>query len=207
MGVRSCGYEACIWLGSYSDYSSTRTRHKLYGHSPVWKGLDSNNLSHTPHLCGRSPVWDVLFSNVWPSKSRSRSRSTTFARRPCDGKCQNLQSSTFLRFSFSLWFDRPARTNLTYRRIDTETDKPTAIGKTLQICLTTNRQSKGTRQVDDSTNSRWCGPYCEQIDCRVCSGKSARWSRNTNGYTGSPAVGPTGALVRTVVGWMIRAEH
>ena len=39
-------------------------------------------------------VLDINLLNLWPSKSRSRSRSTTFVITPFNGKCKNLQKSS-----------------------------------------------------------------------------------------------------------------
>ena len=44
-------------------------------------------------MCACSHRFRDIRIIIWPSKSRSRSRSTIFALTPFDGKCENLQKS------------------------------------------------------------------------------------------------------------------
>ena len=65
---------ACVWLGSYSECSSTCTRH-------TWMGV----------YCYEK----VSILNLCPSKSKLKSQSTFFAMMTFDFKCQNVQTSFF----------------------------------------------------------------------------------------------------------------
>ena len=51
-----CGGQACVWLGSYSENSSTRTRHTCTGVCHCGK---YSNARTRHNLHGRSPLWEV----------------------------------------------------------------------------------------------------------------------------------------------------
>ena len=133
---------------SPSSYLNSHSS-QLNGRLLLWASLFlANELlwvqqnSHSSQLHGWSPLWEGVDLNLRPSKSRSRSRSTTFTTMSLVGKRNNLQK-TFFRFLIfvKVWHGRtivtPRQTDRqTDRHAHTHTRKPIGIGQILQICQT-----------------------------------------------------------------------